>query len=199
VGVDTQNHRGEHGTVRAGSNHLGELDRAPAGGQRWFAVHSLPHRESGAQQQLENQGFHTFLPRCLKTRHHARKLETVLAPIFPRYLFVVLDLDRDRWRSVNGTFGVARLVMIADDRPQPVPYGVVEALIALADDRDVLRFDGGSRLAVGQKVRILTGAFAEQIGLLQRLDDNGRVRLLLDIMGGGIAVTVPSAALVPVD
>ncbi len=185
--------------MRTGSDYFGELDRAHAGGPRWFAVHSLPHREAGAQQQLENQGFHTFLPRGLRTRRHARKLETVLAPIFPRYLFVVLDLDRDRWRSVNGTFGVARLVMMADDRPQPAPHGVVEALIALADGRDVLRFDEGGRLAVGQKVRILAGAFAEQIGLLQRLDDNGRVRLLLDIMGGGIAVTLPSAALVPVD
>ncbi len=185
--------------VRTDSDHSGELDRAHAGTARWFAVHSLPHREAGAQQQLENQGFHTFLPRCLKTRRHARKLETVLAPIFPRYLFVVLDLDRDRWRSVNGTFGVARLVMMADDRPQPAPHGVVEALIALADGRDLLRFDGGGRLAVGQRVRILAGAFAERIGLLQRLDGNGRVRLLLNIMGGRIGVTLPSAALVPVD
>ena len=184
--------------MKTASDHLEESDRAPTGGPRWFAVHSLPHREAGAQRQLENQGFHTFLPRGRKLRRHARKLETILAPIFPRYLFVVLDLDRDRWRSVNGTFGVARLVMMAGDRPQPAPHGVVEALIALADDRDVLRFDGDGRLAVGQKVRILAGPFAEQIGLLQRLDDNGRVRLLLDIMGGEIGVTLPSAALVPV-
>ena len=185
--------------VRTGSDYLGKLDPARAGGPRWFAVHSLPHREAGAQQQLENQGFRTFLPRCLKARRHARKVENVLAPFFPRYLFVVLDLDRDRWRSVNGTFGVARLVMMAGDRPQPAPHGVVEALIALADGRDILRFDGGGRLAVGQNVRILAGPFAERIGLLQRLNDNGRARLLLDIMGGRIAVTLPSAALVPVD
>ena len=184
--------------VRTDSDYLGELDPARAGGPRWFAVHSLLHREAGAQRQLENQGFHTFLPRCLKARRHARKLENVLAPIFPRYLFVVLDLGRDRWRSVNSTFGVARLVT-AGDRPQPAPHGVVEALIAVADARGVLRFDEGGRLAVGQKVRILAGPFAERIGLLQRLDGNGRVRLLLDIMGGRIAVTLPSAALVPVD
>ncbi len=183
--------------MRTDSDHLGALDRALPGGPRWFAVHSLPHREAGAQQQLENQGFHTFLPRCLKARRHARKLENVLAPIFPRYLFVVLDLDRDRWRSVNGTFGVARLVMMAGNRPQPVPRGVVEALIAWADGRGVLRFDEAGRLTVGQRVRILAGPFAERIGLLQRLDGNGRVRLLLDIMGGRIGVTLPSAALVP--
>ena len=33
-----------------------------------------------------------FLPRFLKSRRHARKFETILAPLFPRYLFIVLDL-----------------------------------------------------------------------------------------------------------
>ncbi len=185
--------------MRTASDHLGEPDPARAGGPRWFAVHSLPHREVGAQQQLEYQGFQTFLPRNRKIRRHARKLDTVLAPIFPRYLFVNLDLDHDRWRSVNGTFGVAHLVMMAGDRPQPVPHGVVEALIAMTDGQGVLRLDEGGRLVVGRKARILAGPFAEQIGLLQRLDNNGRVRLLLDIMGGRISVTLPSATLVPVD
>ena len=180
------------------SDRLGEPARALVNGSRWFAVHSLPQREAGAQNQLENQGFHTFLPLCLKTRRHARKREVVKAPIFPRYLFVVLDLDRDRWRSVNSTFGVARLVMTGD-QPQPVPRGVVEALIAMTDDCGVLRFDEGGCLRVGQKVRILAGPFAERIGLLQRLDGNDRVRLLLDIMGGRIGVTMPSVALVPAE
>ncbi len=89
--------------------------------------------------------------------------------------------------------------MMAGDRPQPVPHGVVEALIASTDGRGVLRFDEGGRWVVGQRARILAGPFAEQIGLLQRLENNDRVRLLLDIMGGRISVTLPSATLVPVD
>ena len=72
--------------------------RASSADERWFVVHTLPHRESGAKGHLENQGYRTFLPRRWKTRRHARKLETVLAPLFPRYLFIALDLNRDRWR-----------------------------------------------------------------------------------------------------
>jgi transcriptional antiterminator RfaH len=170
----------------------------PGEGRRWYAVHCLPHRESGAQQQLENQGFRTFLPRCLKTRSHARKVETVLVPFFARYLFVQFNPDRDRWRSVNGTFGVASMVMMAD-RPQPVPHGVVEALIAMADSRGVLRFDEVSQLRVGQKVRVLAGPFADQVGRLARCADTDRVCLLLDIMGGQVMVEVPRATLMAVD
>jgi transcription antitermination factor NusG len=72
-----------------------------------------------------------FQPKRRKTVRHARKLSTVEAPFFPRYLFIVLDLARHQWGSVNGTFGVSLLVM-RGDQPHPVPRGVVEALIAAA-------------------------------------------------------------------
>src|SRR5215831_17409425 len=45
-------------------------------GTRWFAVHTQPHREFRANQQLGNQGFTVFLPKRLKTVRHARRLPT---------------------------------------------------------------------------------------------------------------------------
>src|SRR2546425_10203415 len=77
-------------------------------GERWYAVHTLPQREAYAQGHLRNQRFATFLPKRRKTVRHARKLRAIEAAFFPRYLFVVLDLARDQWRSVNGTYGVSR-------------------------------------------------------------------------------------------
>ena len=144
-------------------------------------------REIRAQSQLENQGFSTYLPKRLKTVRHARKLRTTTAPFFPRYLFVSLDLRQHQWRSVNGTFGVSSLVM-AGERPQPVPPGVVEAMVAATEQNGLLSFE--QKLAVGASVRLLAGPFAEQLGTLERLDDSGRVRVLLEIMGGTIPVQV---------
>ena len=91
-------------------------------GKRWYAVHAQPHRETRAQVQLANQGFVTYLPKRLKTVRHARKLATITAPFFPRYLFVALDLGRHPWRCVNNTFGVSTLVM-AGERPASGPAG----------------------------------------------------------------------------
>ena len=158
-----------------------------AGRTRWYAVHTLPNRELRATQQLENQRFRIFLPKRLKTISHARKLSTIVAPFFPRYLFLELDLAQHRWRSVNGTFGVANLVM-QGDTPHPVPVGIVETLIASTDERGLLRFE--HELKVGSPVRLLAGPFAEQLGVLDRLNDSGRVRVLLEIMGGGVRVQI---------
>jgi transcription elongation factor/antiterminator RfaH len=166
------------------------------GQMRWYAVQCLSHRESGAAANLGNQGFRVFLPRRRKTRRHARKTETVLVPFFPGYLFVALDLTRDRWRCVNGTYGVAGLVMHGD-RPASVPPGIVEALQDSCDDADVLLWE--PELKLGKPVRIMTGAFADFIGELDRLYASARVRVLLDVLGSRVPALVPRESVISAD
>src|SRR5579862_5316022 len=136
-------------------------------GDRWYVVYTQPHREFRAQTQLAAQGFHTFLPRYRKTVRHARKLMTVNAPFFNRYLFVALDLSCDQWRSVNGTFGVTSLITDGTF-PIPVPQGVIESLIDISDADGFVNL--GDALQVGERVKVLTGPFADLIGELVRLD-----------------------------
>jgi transcriptional antiterminator RfaH len=159
--------------------------RAVDGGSRWYVVHTQPNRELRARKQLENQSYEVFLPRRLKTVRHARKLTNVAAAFFPRYLFIRLDLTRHRWRSVNGTFGVSSLIM-QGEVPHPVPHGIVEAMLAAVDAKGLVCLE--ESLKVGEQVRLAAGPFAEQLGVLDRLDDSGRVRVLLEIMGATVPV-----------
>jgi transcriptional antiterminator RfaH len=149
-------------------------------------VRTLTGREATAQQQLERQNFVTFLPRQPKTIRHARRLTVTLSAYFPGYLFTRLDLSRDRWRSINGTIGVAYLVGHGDG-PAPAPRGVVEALIEAADDKGVI---SGPELETGQTVRIVAGAFADELAVIERLEGSERVRVLLDIVSGKVPVEI---------
>ncbi len=161
--------------------------------ERWYAVFAHPNHEAGAQIHLRQQGFKTFLPRYAKHIRHARQAKTVMAPLFPRYLFVALDLRRHRWRSVNGTRGVVSLVM-QDGFPAPVAIGAVEAIFASCDDDDVMRLDD---LRPGQNVRVVDGPFAERIGILERLTGPERVRVLLGMMHGQVSVELARCAVAP--
>src|SRR5262245_48891817 len=89
--------------------------------ERGFLVYALPKSERRAEIHLNAQGFRPYLPQIQKTVRHARQLRTVHAPLFPRYLFVILDLERDRWLSVRSTIGVSRLFSPQDGLPVPVP------------------------------------------------------------------------------
>ena len=163
-------------------------------GKRWYVARTQPCREASAQFNLQRLGFGTFFPKIQRTIRHARKLRNVLAPLFPGYIFVILDLSKDRWRSVNGTTGVASLIMGAE-QPIPAPRGVVEALIAAREDTGTICL--GQNLVIGQTVRILSGPFAQTLARLEQLDDRGRVCVRLEIMGGHVAADLDRSALGP--
>ncbi|MEF3364980.1 hypothetical protein V3H18_00365 [Methylocystis sp. 9N] len=57
----------------------------------------------------------------------------------------------------------------------------------------MVRFD--RNLREGQSVRVVAGPFASAIGILERLDANGRVRVLLDIMNGKVSAYLDCSAL----
>jgi len=156
-------------------------------GERWYVAMTLPHKERLAEANLANQSYRSFLPIHLETRRHARQFRTVLAPVFPRYIFVIIDVGQQRWRSVNGTLGVQRLITDGE-RPSAVPPGVVETLIQSSDQRGALIYKTDD-LAIGDRVRLVAGPFAGSLGVLQRLDGAGRVQVLLELLGGPVKVT----------
>jgi transcription elongation factor/antiterminator RfaH len=163
-------------------------------GEHWYAVYAQPHWESIAQIRLRAQNFRTFLPLYSKTIHHARKCQTVLAPLFPRYLFIALDLGRDRWRAVNSTHGVTSLIM-CEGLPAPVRSGVVETLLESSTSEGEVCFC--SEMVPGSRVRLMAGPFAGQLGILRDLSRSGRVRVLIEMMGAHIPTELHERGVVP--
>jgi transcription antitermination factor NusG len=82
------------------------------------------------------------------------------------------------------------------ERPCPAPHGIVESLVAVADAEGVLQL--GSNLKVGAAVRLAAGPFADQLGILDRLDDAGRIRVLLSMFGQQVPVCLSRAHVLPV-
>ena len=158
-------------------------------GQHWYVVQSQPNAEAKAVVHLNRQGFTTYLPRYLKRRRHARRVETIPASLFPRYLFVGIDLNAQRWRSVFSTIGVSRLVCNGET-PTPVPNGIIDALKAREDGSGFIQLDQRAKFRPGDKIRVLDGAFADCLGLYERMKDSDRVAILLDLLGRKVRVVV---------
>lgn len=161
---------------------------------RWYLVHTQPRREFIAQDHLARQGYEVFLPSAWKTVRHARKLSTVKAAYFPGYLFVRFDTGTVRWRPIDGTRGVLRLVK-AGNEPLAAPEGLVEALIDATDQDGIVRFE--AQLKAGDGVRITSGPFADHFARVERLKGEERVQVLLALMHGTVRLDVPVSALRP--
>jgi transcriptional antiterminator RfaH len=156
-------------------------------GDRWYVVQTQVNAEAKAAENLGRQGYETYLPRYLKRRRHARKVDFTAKPLFPRYMFVAIDMATQRWRSVQSTVGVSRLVTNGDC-PAVVPEGVVCALRSREDARGFVKIEARPAFAPGDNVRVLAGAFMDNAGLFNGMADHDRVSILLDMLGRKVRV-----------
>ncbi len=162
--------------------------------KRWHAVFTQPNGESRAEFNLARQGYEVYLPRLRKVLRHARRVENVLRPLFPRYLFVALDPLRDGWRPILSTVGVADLVRFAD-APADVPVALIDAMRARESSGAYVELPSAASWNVGDKLRVFGGAFADMVGKFEALSGSDRVALLLELMGREVRLILPAHSL----
>jgi transcriptional antiterminator RfaH len=102
-------------------------------GSRWFCAQTHPQAERWARDNLIRQGYPTFLP-LITVRRRDRVTpaiwHTAQAPLWPGYVFLRFDAQRDPWQPINSTYGVRRLLGDATG-PRAIPVGALEAVQAL--------------------------------------------------------------------
>ncbi len=163
--------------------------------KRWFVVNTKPGAEKLAQTHLERQGFTVYLPRMIKKlRHQRRPVAPVEVPLFPRYLFVQIDLAVDAWHCINNTIGVARLVSFGK-LPSAVSHRVIDEIRQREDEDGIVRLSRMHRFKQGDQVAIVEGALMDRTGIFQCETDKERVIVLLNLLGREISVTVGQDAL----
>ena len=98
-----------------------------------------------------------------------------------------------RWRSINGTIGVIRLVSFSSGgHPAPLPLCLVERL---QDVKSGLGVEGGTRFSAGDRVRVIGGPFDDLCGVLESVNDNERVTILLSLLGQQTRVSLNHGSL----
>ena len=155
----------------------------------WYVAHTQPQAEAKASWHLKNQGFAIYLPHYLKVRRHARRSDRVLAPLFPRYLFITMDLAVTQWRTIRSTIGISALVCHGD-RPTPVPKGVIEAIRAREGDNGAVTLEAAQPFDKGDRVQVVEGVLRGLIGLFEGTTDEERVIILLTLLGRQVRVRV---------
>ena len=164
------------------------------GQPQWYVVQTQANAENKAVGHLARQGFATYLPRYLKRRRHARRVDVIAAPLFPRYLFVEIDMAAQRWRSIYSTIGVSRLVCNGEF-PAAVPKRVVDLLKNREDTSGFIQLDHRPKFKAGDKIRILEGAFYDCLGIYDGMSDRDRVGILLDLLGRKVRVVMDAEAI----
>ena len=161
---------------------------------RWFAARYRAQLARWAQLNLRAQDFETFWPTYRETVIRRNRRVVVERPVFHGYLFVKFDLSGWRWRAINSTQGIIRLLPMGNEEPVALPAGFVEALHARAPSAPMVAAVIET-FAANSVVRILGGAF---VGKFATVIASGAkaTRLSIQAFGGrSTLLTVPTGDL----
>ncbi len=163
--------------------------------RRWYLVYCKPRQETVARENLERQGYATYLPLLREVRRRQGRRVTVVAPMFPRYLFIHLSSQSDNWAPIRSTLGVVSIVRFGRAAAR-VPDVLIAALKAREDGQGIQILPLEEYMP-GRRVRITQGGFAGYEGIFQAASGRDRVTVLLDVLGRSARTTVDAASIEP--
>jgi len=169
------------------------IETAP---DNWIVASTHPHKERVAVENLGRQGFHAYCPRIRKRIHHARRMQQVLRPLFPSYVFIKLNPHLEQWRSIASTFGVRNLIRFGE-KPATVPDQFLAGLLATEDSGAVTIPRARDSYQPGEKVRMREGPFDGLIATVLSAGESGRIVVLMDLLRRSVRVRVSIDEVVP--
>ncbi len=156
------------------------MERATQSEPPWYVLYTKPQKELYVYGLLtDREKLTAYLPEVWqKFRGRVQK-----RPLFPRYLFVQLDLDETAASRINHIPGAIRLVSF-EGKPLPLRPGVVEAL---REEVERLNAAGGlptQAFSKGDLVRLRSGPLAGMEAVfVKHLAPHDRAIILLRFLG----------------
>ncbi|MBE3563225.1 transcription termination/antitermination protein NusG [Hydrogenibacillus sp. N12] len=153
--------------------------------KRWYVVHTYSGYEKKVEANLkkriesmgmEDQIFRIVVPVEETEEIKDGRAKTVQRKIFPGYVLVEMIMTDESWSVVRNTPGVTGFVGSMGPGTKPIPLEPEEAerilrAMGMAEERRP-RVD----LAVGERVRIREGPFADVTGRIEAVDvERGKV------------------------
>ena len=177
--------------------------------RRWHVVRVAAKFERQAAdetsfvaKQIAQAGFEVYsvklrrmiVPRANQLTVSQRKHRHLFAreriePMFPGYEFVRFDTATDPWHDIFKIVGIYGMVC-ENNLPVPVPDAFIDKLKGSEVNGAIpAALPAAEVFALGETVRISKdGPLNGLTGPIERLDDAGRIRLLVGLFGGNVPV-----------
>lgn len=159
----------------------------------WHLVLCKPNQTHIAFKHLSRLDIDLFMPQHDVERRWRGRVRMEQRPVFGGYIFFSTGTAQAAWRPVRMTPGVSQIIGFGQNGPARVPNEIIAGLMQRCDASGRLQPD--QDFAIGDKVRITSGPFADFVSEIERIDEKQRIHVLLDLLGGHTRVALDPARL----
>lgn len=163
----------------------------------WYALYTRSCWEKRVATVLTARSIETYLPTQRSWNRRTATKQEIDVPLFPGYLFVRCDLNKEIWLGIKKTMGVVRILGV-DNQPIPVPDHEIDSLRrVLAVQPNV---QGHVRLRKGDTVRVVKGPLRGTVGTLVEVARNRhKLVISINLINRAIATSVDASLVEPYD
>ena len=160
--------------------------------RRWYVVQTYSGYENSVKinllrrsesMQMEDLIFQVVIPEEIRQERKADgTIKEKLVKIFPGYVFIELIVTDDSWFVVRNTPGVTGFLGSSGGGTKPVPLPPEEILPILKQCGliETPKLD----VKLGEKIRVITGPFRDQIGVVDSIEmEKQEITVLVDMFG----------------
>jgi len=152
----------------------------------WYALYTKPKHEFKAQLHLDSINIEYYLPTITVTKKWSDRKKKIQEPVFRGYIFIKVN-EHERLRALQNASIIKTVTF--DGKPAVIPEWEIENLRnLLSDNPEVFISD---RIEVGTKVKIISGPFADVIGLVQERNNETMLAVSIDLLRRSIIVRLP--------
>jgi transcriptional antiterminator RfaH len=156
----------------------------------WVLIYTKPKQEIKANENLQKQGFKTFLPLIAASNKIS---ECTPTPVFPRYLFAQLNLSLENWSSIRSTYGVSKIIMFGEDFTI-VPNKIIKLIQDKLNEEGIYKEEISNKdFKKGDSLTIKEGRFAGVDAIFLANKSKDRVTLLLKLLKTTVSAEIPKA------
>ena len=154
----------------------------------WVLIYTKAKQEIKANENLQKQGFKTFLPMIAPSNKNSEY--ELLVPVFPRYLFAQINFELDNWTAIKSSYGVSSIVMFSE-KFTSIPNNIIELIQDKLNESGIYKEDIQMvDYKEGDHVAIKEGRFAGVDAIFLSTKSKDRVRLLLKLLNTSVVTEI---------
>lgn len=160
--------------------------------KRWYVIHTYSGHENKVKlhlerlivsEKLEEKISQVLVPTEEVVEMKQGKKTSTIRKLFPSYVLVEMEMDRDAWHLVSNAPGVTHFVGNST-KPQPLRDSELKRILRQDSDDAEGKKEHEIPYRTGDHIKVTDGPFTEFTGVVEEIHpDRGKLKVMVSIFG----------------
>jgi transcriptional antiterminator NusG len=160
--------------------------------KRWYVLHTYSGHENKVKahleklkvaEKLEEKIGEILVPTEEVVEMKQGKKTSSIRKLFPSYVLVEMEMDRDAWHTVTNAPGVTHFVG-SGTKPQPLREAELNRILNRSAGEPESKKEKEVPFRTGEHIKVVDGPFADFTGVVEEIHpDRGKLKVMVSIFG----------------